>query len=54
MRRRDVCDGGVAKGRERGSLDGLEEAPGGVLEGGVAGYAVEDEDGFDCFGTVCM
>jgi hypothetical protein len=29
---------------ERGVVDGFEHAPCGVLEAGVAGHAVEDED----------
>ena len=35
-----------------GVRDGSEHAPGGVLERGVAGDAVEDEDGFDGLGSV--
>jgi hypothetical protein len=31
--------------------DGLEHEPGGVGEGRVACYAVEDEEGFDSFGS---
>jgi photosystem II stability/assembly factor-like uncharacterized protein len=33
-------------------VDGLEHAPGSVLESSVAGNTIEDEDGFDGFRTV--
>jgi hypothetical protein len=33
-------------------VDGLKHAPGSILEGGVAGNAIEDEDRFDGFRAV--
>jgi hypothetical protein len=33
-------------------VDGLKHAPGSILEGRVAGNAIEDEDGFDGFRAV--
>ena len=35
-------------------VDGLKHSPGSILEGGVAGNAIEDEDGFDGFGAVTV
>ena len=43
---RDIGFGGVINGREH--------APSGILEGRVARYAVEGEDGLDCFGTILI
>ena len=34
---------------QRMADDSVEHFPGTVLEGAVAGEAVEDEDGLDCF-----
>jgi hypothetical protein len=49
---RHIGDGGVRIFGERGVIDRLEHAPCSILEGRVAGDAVEDEDGFDGFGPV--
>lgn len=51
VRGRDVVDGGVGDGRARVPLNLLEDVPGVVGERGVAGETVEDEDGFDGFGS---
>lgn len=49
---RAVLKGRGPDGRLRRGHDGLEHVPGLVGEFGVAGEAVEDEEGFDCFGSV--
>lgn len=49
----NVCDGRVGDGGHGSVVDGLEHAPCCVGECGVAGYAVEDEYGFDSFWSVC-
>lgn len=54
VRGRDVVDGRVRDGRARVLLDALEDVPGVVWQGGVAGQAVQDEDGLDCFGPVVV
>jgi len=48
----DIVDDRVAEFGAGEFLDAGEHAPGGVLEGFVACYAVHDEDGFDSFGSV--
>lgn len=47
----DVSDDRVSVFGAGDFLDVLEHAPGGVLEGLVACYAVHDEDGFDGLGS---
>ena len=44
MRGGDIVDGGVGDGRAGVVVDAAEDVPSVVLEGGVAGDAVEDED----------
>lgn len=48
---RDVGERSVGDGSATMSFDGGEHVPAFVLEGGVSSDAVEDEDGFDCFGS---
>ena len=47
----DVADGSVRKWGATVLLNRREHFPTGVLEVSVSGYAVEDEDGFDRFGS---
>lgn len=54
FRYRHVCDSGMRKLGHGSIVDGLKHAPGSILEGGVAGNAIEDEDGFDGFGAVTV
>ena len=48
----DVVERGMRDLRARVVRDGAEHAPGGVAEGRVARDAVQDEDGFDGFGSI--
>jgi len=49
-----VVEGCAAVLGARAAFDGFKHGPGGSSQCGVPSYAVENEDGFDCFGSTCV